>query len=67
MHGERSIEDVCSWLTGFQQGMNFHAGCTALQFTAMVWREGETAWISPCGKVSSVSENAFLILDMDLF
>ena len=67
MHSKRYIEDVCSWLTRFQQGVNFHAGCTALQFTATVWREGETARISPCGKVSSVSENAFPFLDMELF
>ena len=30
MHGKRSIEGVRIWLTRFQQGVDFHAGCTAL-------------------------------------
>ena len=67
MHGRRSVEDVCSWLTRFQEGVNLHAGCNALQFTATVWREGEVARVSPCGKVSSVSGNAFPFFDMELF
>ena len=30
MHGRRSVEDICSWLTCFQESKNLHAGCNAL-------------------------------------
>ena len=65
--GKHSPEEISQWLARFQCSMNRHAGSDSLQFTASVWKEGKNAAEASGDKVSTIHENTFPFLDMDLF